>query len=217
MSFFYLEVKGRSCKTPSHLQLNHFLLVLMRYLSLQENLVFLPSFCFCFLRKNTQRRHTQKERGSNSSKITFLFLTSTLCGKKQAEGRARHAQISPQPRNLCQALGHIYFQPEHLKKFGQRQQSQFFLSFLEVFCWIHQAEWKEAQHAETTVHALLKFVSLFLQGNIPQSTTCFQGTTARCVCWHVHTARGLSMVQMKCKQKDVCVCECEREKTDKDP
>lgn len=67
----------------------------------QENLAFLPSFCYCFLTKSTQKRHTQKERGSSSSKITFLCLTS-LCGEEQTQGRGYCAQASLQPGTLCQ-------------------------------------------------------------------------------------------------------------------
>lgn len=116
---------------------------------------------------------------------------------------------------MCQTLGHICFQPEHLEKFGQRQRPQFLLSFLEAFCRVHQAEWREDQHAETTIYALLNFVSLFLQENIPQSHHPLPGYPCMLcllVCSHCqHTGWGLSMVQMKCKWEDVCLNVRERQ------
>lgn len=92
------------------------------------------------------------------------------------------------------------------------QQPRFLLSFLVVFCWVHQGEQREAQHAETSAHTLLNFVSLLLQGNNPQSDPLLPGYPCTLsVCWHTHTASalgwGLSVVQVKCKWKDVCLRE----------
>lgn len=136
----------------------------------------------------------QKERGSYSSKMTFLCLISTVCGEKQAEGRGCRSQASPQPNRLCRQCwpwgaagmslpGHTGRDMQDLHAWTHLLPAQvptgpwakaatpispaFFFFF---FCWVHKAEQREAPgHAETTAHALLNLISLLPQGNIPQS------------------------------------------------
>lgn len=235
MSLFFLEIIRRPGKTSPLLWLYHLLtgtntgkndtfwqkrrksylrwnMLWSQYWFLctaQENLAFLPSFCHRFLTKNTQERHTQKERGSSSSKIIFLCPTSP-CWEERAEGRGtvprhlssqEHCASSTSPRGFWGPLspatlartckvcitGHISFQPQpqHLQGFGQRQQPQFLL--LDPWS-------REEGEAPNTLKPCLTLCSslswLFLKAKSLKAISCFEHTS---VCQIANTqGQGLS-------------------------
>lgn len=153
----------------------------------------------------------QKERGSNSSKMTFLCPTSTLCGEKQCERESAVPRHFPSQAdsagstgsgelwgplslgtmagscNFCM-LGHICFQPEHLQGFGQRQSPQYLLSSFLFFPPRSESRAEGgSHHAETTTHTPLNLVALLSQDNIPQSHHLLPAyPCALSVCWHTH-------------------------------
>lgn len=61
--------------------------------------LFILLFCYCFLTKNKWGRHMQKERGSDSSKVTFLCLYP-LPIKTRREQRLPCPGMSPAKQTL---------------------------------------------------------------------------------------------------------------------
>lgn len=133
----------------------------------------------------------QKERGSNSSKMMFLCLTSTFCGEKQAKGRGCHAQASPQLSRLCQqrqtwgAVGTSL--PSHTGRGtqGLHAWTHLFPAWVSTGLWANAATpispalfffffslsvlKAEQREAPGMLKPLLNLVSLLPQGNTPQS------------------------------------------------